>query len=170
MPFEDARNLSLVIEQHLMGLPEFADAGRVALYAGVQNEVRTDEIFMSSLSRGKEVYYPKTDNSGECIFFYKVESREHLTPGPYGILEPEGKGTKIDPKDLDLIIVPGIVFDHTGMRLGYGKGYYDKELVNVSSPKVGLAFYMQVLDEALPREKHDIRMDMIITERGVQRF
>lgn len=170
MPLEDATKLSLLIEDHLLSLLEFAEAKSVALYAGVQGEVLTDRILTAALTQGKDVYYPKTDSCGERFFFFKVQSSEHLTPGAYGVLEPDGKGPKIESKDIDLIIVPGIVFDHTGGRIGFGKGCYDKALSGVSSPKVALAFHMQVMDRALPYEPHDVRMDMIITQRGVERF
>lgn len=170
MPTEDARNFSLLIEDYLLSLPEFISAASIALYAGVHGEVLTERILTAALTQGKQVYFPKTLSAENALFFYKVESLSELSPGLYGVPEPDGTGVHARAKELDLIIVPGIVFDHTGMRVGFGKGYYDKELTGVSSTKVALAFYMQLHDAELPREKHDITMDMIITERGVERF
>lgn len=173
MPAEDAARLSLVVCDYLLSLPEFSGSSRIALYAGVHGEVLTDRIFMAAITQGKEVFFPKSDSSGSPLLFYKVDSLEDLTPGLYGVPEPVGKEAgpdPIDPAELDLIVVPGIVFDHSGARLGFGKGYYDMVLSGVSTIKVALAFYMQVLQEPLPTEAHDVRMDMLITERGIESF
>ncbi len=176
MPAEDAARLSLVTCDYLLSLPEFARSARIALYAGVHGEVLTDRIFMAASTQGKEVFFPKSDSSGSPLLFYKVDSLKDLTPGLYGVPEPKGKGAgpdsidPIDPVELDLIVVPGIAFDHSGARLGFGKGYYDMVLDGVSALKVALAFHMQVLEEPLPTEAHDVRMDMLITERGIERF
>ncbi|MBE9532065.1 MAG: 5-formyltetrahydrofolate cyclo-ligase [Proteobacteria bacterium] len=168
MPLYDAVKFSQLIEDYLLSLPEFLSAGSVALYAGVQGEVLTDRILLAALTQGKEVYYPKSDV--DSLHFYKVEAKGDLSPGRYSIPEPSGEGRRVELKELDLIIVPGIAFDRTGSRLGFGKGYYDKELTGVSSPKIALAFHMQVTRDVLPVEKHDVRMDILITERGVERF
>lgn len=181
MPAEDAARLSLVICDYLLSLPEFSGANRIALYAGVHGEVTTDRVFTAAITQGKEVFFPKCDSTGNPLLFYKVDSLKSLTPGLYGVPEPDGKGPdgkgpgpdsidSIDPAELDMIVVPGIAFDHSGTRLGFGKGYYDMVLSGVSVLKVALAFHMQVLDEPLPVEAHDVRMDMLITERGIERF
>lgn len=167
---EEARRRSLLIVDYLLGLPEFKSAGSVALYSPARGEVLTDRIFKAASTQGKDVYFPKSDAVDNSILFFKVETLEELSPGLYGILEPDGGGDKAKAKDIDLIIVPGVAFDHTGMRLGYGKGFYDRELTDVSSSKIALAFESQILDEALPCEPHDVKMDMLITERGVERF
>jgi 5-formyltetrahydrofolate cyclo-ligase len=173
MPTEDAARLSLVVCDYLLSLPEFVSSSRIALYAGVHGEVSTDRIFKAAITQGKEVFFPKSESTVRPLLFYKTDSLEDLTPGLYGVPEPEGRGesvSPIDPAELDLIVVPGIVFDHSGARLGFGKGYYDMVLSGVSAVKVALAFYMQVLEEPLPTEAHDIRMDMLITERGIESF
>ena len=77
--------------------------------------------------------------------------------------EPQGK-TTIAPESLDLVVVPGVGFDRQGHRIGYGLGYYDRTLSTCANAKfVGLAYSFQVV-ERLPEEKHDIRLDYLVTE------
>ena len=74
---------------------------------------------------------------------------------------------KIAHKNIDLVLVPGIVFDHEGHRIGYGFGHYDKFLRKVpKATKIGLAFDFQVVDK-IPREMHDVPVDMVVTEKGI---
>ncbi len=75
---------------------------------------------------------------------------------------------KLQPTDLDLIMVPGVAFDRNGGRTGHGKGYYDKLLQHArkDAPLVALAFECQLFDE-IPMEPHDIFMDAVVTEVGV---
>ena len=76
------------------------------------------------------------------------------------------EAAKIDPKEIDLIIVPGIVFDLRGFRIGYGEGYYDRLLKSAGVPKIGLAYEFQMRDK-LPKESHDVCVDKIITENRI---
>lgn len=83
----------------------------------------------------------------------------------YHILEPKKKTAIIDPKSIDLYIVPGIAFDRNGYRLGHGKGYYDRLLAGINVPKIGLAYSVQVVAE-LPRSSYDVPMTMVVTEEA----
>ena len=75
---------------------------------------------------------------------------------------------KISIDEVDLIIVPGVGFDSCGNRIGHGKGYYDKLLKNSKASTIGLAFEFQVI-EKIPSEKHDVSIDMIVTEKRILR-
>jgi len=77
--------------------------------------------------------------------------------------EPMGDHPTIEP---DLFLVPGVAFTETGVRVGRGKGYYDRYLHNHSGLKIGLCFEFQILSE-LPREDHDVLMDYLVTEKRV---
>ena len=86
-----------------------------------------------------------------------------------GIMEPDPLLCKpLDPSLIDLIIVPGVAFDSMGGRIGYGKGYYDRFLPQLRAdvPKLGLAYDFQVLPR-VPQDEFDIRMDAIVTEKGI---
>jgi 5-formyltetrahydrofolate cyclo-ligase len=160
--------LSLRIQARLLASPEFAASDHLALYSPVMNEVFTEEIFSVSLRLGKKVAYPRVCE--ETLEFVEVEDRSELCPGAYGILEPRGSRV-ISLASLDLLLVPGVVFDTAGHRLGYGKGFYDRVLHRRAGHAllVGLCFEQQLI-RTLPAETHDVRMDMIITEERTLGF
>ena len=68
--------------------------------------------------------------------------------------------------ELDLIIVPGVAFDHAGHRIGRGGGFYDRLLPQYRAVRVGICFGFQYL-ETIPAQEHDIRMDWVVTETGI---
>jgi 5-formyltetrahydrofolate cyclo-ligase len=98
---------------------------------------------------------------------------DELAVGMYKILEPrpelrELPAKRVDVRELDLIMVPGVAFDPRGARMGHGKGYYDKllEYARPQTPLVALAFECQIFPE-IPTQPHDIFMDKIITEKTI---
>ncbi len=159
---------SLVAQERFLQLPELAAARSLALYSPILNEVFTEEIFTRARNLGKRVVYPRVQGAG--MEFFEVECREDLRPGNFGILEPQGVHP-LPVAELDLLLVPGVAFDQTGHRLGYGKGYYDRLLQQRSASccLVGLCFEFQLLS-FLPAEAHDIRMDLLVTEQRTLRL
>lgn len=159
---------SLAVQSRFLQLPEFVAARSLALYSPILNEVFTEEIFDQARSLNKLVVYPRVQGAG--MEFFPVNSRDDLRAGNFGILEPLG-GRAIPVAELDLLLVPGVAFDQTGHRLGYGKGYYDRLLQQRSGDccLVGLCFDFQLLS-ILPAEAHDIRMDLLVTEQRTLRL
>lgn len=145
-------------------------AKRLALYSSFKNEVITDEIMKHTFVSGKQVYFPKIVSGQRKLQFIKVEKNDDFVTGSYDIPEPKGRHEIADVKGLDIVVVPGVVFDVYGNRLGYGKGYYDRLLSGLKGhiAIIGLAFDFQIVNE-LPVERHDVNMDMIITEKRVIR-
>ena len=89
-----------------------------------------------------------------------------IPSGRFGILEPI-ELAKITYKSIDMVLVPGVIFDKNGYRLGYGLGYYDRFLNKLpKAVKVGLCFDFQVMDK-VPREEHDIPVDYIVTDKEI---
>lgn len=161
-------HLSLMAQERFLQLPEFAAAHSLALYSPILNEVFTEEIFGQARSLNKRVVYPRVQGAG--MEFYPVNSRDDLRPGNFAVLEPQG-GRPVPVADLDLLLVPGVAFDQTGHRLGYGKGYYDRQLQlrSAGCRLVGLCFEFQLLS-VLPAEDHDVRMDLLVTEQRTLRL
>ncbi len=138
-------------------------AKRIGLYAPIRNEVRTNELFEWFQKEGREVAYPKVYGKG--FEFLKIKNQEELVSGQWGIAEPSG-GDKVSLKQLDLIVMPGVAFDEGGGRIGFGRGYYDREVSSFNGLKVGLAYDFQIV-QAFTREKHDLACDYIVTEKRV---
>ena len=88
--------------------------------------------------------------------------------GPFGLWEPAGEA--LDPARIDLVLVPGLAFTRDGRRLGRGKGFYDRFLPTLRPDcfKCGVCFDLQLVD-ALPTEPHDVRLDAVLTPRGLWR-
>ncbi len=156
---------SLEIEKRLLGLSDFGRAKTILFYASIKNEVQTLAAIKRALALGKRVVLPVTEHGSKELGLYELTSADELKAGHLGIPEPS-RSKKVDPADIDLIIVPGVAFDLHGDRLGYGIGYYDRLLKKTTAHKIALAFDFQVVP-ALPREEHDVRVDKIITESGV---
>ncbi len=163
--------LSQGICQSFMALPEYGAARTVMFYVDVRSEVRTRHSLPEALQSGKRIVVPYCVNNELELFL--LTSMDELAIGMYKILEPrpdlrELPEKKIQPKDLDLIMVPGVAFDKTGARMGHGFGYYDKLLQHArpEAPLVALAFECQLFPE-IPTQAHDIFMDKIITETGI---
>jgi len=168
LPLEERREKSKAIIKYLIQSPFFRQARRILFYASFDHEVETWEGIKVALAQGKEVYLPRTNIKEKRLSLHRLTDLEELTPGAYGILEPPVQNPKIDPEALDLIVCPGVAFDLRGGRLGYGGGYYDRLLAKAQKAKrVALAFECQIF-ETLPLETHDIRMEVIITEKGLK--
>ncbi|MFO0871836.1 MAG: 5-formyltetrahydrofolate cyclo-ligase [Pirellulales bacterium] len=167
----DKDELSRVIVDRFLALPEYAQAGTVMFYVDVRSEVRTRQHFPAALASGKRIVIPYCVD-GELELFH-LQSLDELSVGMYKILEPREDLRSVAEKrvaveELDLIMVPGVAFDRRGARSGHGKGYYDKLLEHArpDAPLVALAFECQMFDE-VPVAEHDIFMDKVITELAV---
>ena len=156
---------SHLILHELIELPEFKKAKVVAFYLPVNGEVDTTEMIKWAHEEGKEVCVPVVHEEGH-LQFVVYEPLDRMKNGKYNIPEPLGKEER---HHIDLIVVPGVVFDNEGHRIGMGKGYYDKYLKDKTCVNVGVCFGFQLV-EKIPKEPHDIPMNIIVTEHGVTRM
>lgn len=162
---KDVKQKSSLIFNHLSTLEVFKHSKSIALYSPILKEVRTELIFDMSIHLEKEVYFPRVNSSS--LNFYRVYDLEQLKPGEFGVMEPEPDLVKADIQNIDLFIIPGLAFDEFGNRLGFGKGYYDRALMNIPHyKKVGLAYSFQLLD-SVPVDENDCGVGLIITEKGI---
>lgn len=168
---ENKDELSKIIVERFMHLPEYQAAKTVLFYLDVRSEVRTRHSLDAALASGKRIVVPYCVD-GELELFL-LEHLDELAVGMYKILEPKlelraAVEKQVDVSEIDLIMVPGVAFDRHGGRTGHGKGYYDKLLEHARSdtPLVALAFECQLFDE-IPMQDHDVFMDKVITETAV---
>jgi 5-formyltetrahydrofolate cyclo-ligase len=163
----DCFSLSGSIQSTALELVQYSNAGAVALYSPIQNEVDTAAILSDALKWGKKVFYPKLSSAGMAAFA-RISAAAELVKGRYGILEPAGTDALV-PADGDSLIVfiPGLLFDRHGNRLGRGGGWYDRALNGLGNRGifVGLAYEFQLVDD-LPAESWDQRVHLIITEKN----
>jgi len=160
-----------VIEKNFLRfLQRYPSIHTVALYAQHKKEVPTQALFEKLRQRKICVVYPKVNPQTRNMDFFEVKNLKSLKPASYSILEPTGKMGKVHPSDIDAFVVPAIAFDHTGHRLGYGKGYYDRLLgQNTQAKTIGLAFEFQMV-KTLPKNTWDRAVNVVITEKKVRRM
>ncbi len=172
LSFSTVSCLSKIITDNLKGLEEYQTSRIPLIYVSFRSEVDTHQLIRERLNSGLEVAIPKTDVTNRRLETYLLKNwGKGLRPGAYGILEPDVKvASLIRPSQIDMVVVPGSVFDRQCGRYGYGGGYFDRFL-SIEAPqalRIGLAFSLQVLPE-IPLKTHDQRMDIIVTENEILR-
>lgn len=141
-------------------LSSFSEAQTVMLYWSMDDEVYTHD-FIEKWYRQKTLLLPAVE--GDNLHIKVFEGINGMQPGPdFGILEPIGRDFP-DVKHIDMIIVPGVAFDHHNNRMGRGRGFYDRLLQQNNALKIGVCFDFQYLP-VIPTEENDIKMDMVIVE------
>ena len=163
---KEIREKSNKIKEKLMRLEKFKEAQVIFSFISFGDEVDTHEIIKESLKLGKRVGVPVTIPEGRKLLVSELyDFDKELELGYYDILAPKEEYIReIHPKEIDVVLVPGVVFTPAGYRIGYGGGYYDRFFSkNKDVYKIGLCFDMQIADE-IPIDLYDIPVDIIITE------
>lgn len=161
------RSLEMKFYQYLFQSSLWNSAQRIGITMSQTFEWDTKPIIEKALKERKAVAVPKCLPEDKLLYFYKFQSFHRLEKGYGNILEPiVGESTRIKNENLDLLIVPGIVFDERGYRIGFGGGYYDRFLQNFQNKSLSIAAEWQVIQN-IPIEKHDIPVQYIITEKRI---
>ncbi len=166
----EVKNKSEQIRHRLINSPWYRSAQNILFYVSFNNEVDTYRMIKEALRNGKTVLVPKTNTRNKTICASQLLSWEDLTTGAYSIQEPREDCTrKVPISSVELLIVPGVVFDLCGNRIGYGMGYYDRLLKEtIHAHSIGLSFECQLI-KSIPAEEHDEKVEIIITEdRSIQ--
>ena len=145
-----------VIHHHM-----YERSKNIGVYVSMNNEVDTINLIQHMINDGKNVVVPKV--CGVDMEFYFIKSLDDLKEGYFHVLEPTTK-EKIEPCNIDLMIVPMLAYDLSHHRVGYGKGYYDRYFSRgFQGYKLGLAFVCQQVDRIEVNE-FDYQLDEIINE------
>ena len=161
---EQARDARAVAAR-ILALPAYREARVVMAYAAARGEIALDAVMEDALLRGKTLALPLCTGPGR-MQARRVTALSRLTPGRYGIAEPDADCSQVAPETIDLILVPGVAFDARGGRLGQGGGYYDRFLAGPRAMRVGICHDFALV-ERVPTQAHDLAMDSIITPCGV---
>ena len=150
-----------------VSLASFRYADTVLMYAPTGTEIDIFPIATFALQCGKKVAFPRCLTESHSMDFKYVTSLDELTKGEYSILEPPANAISVTDFSHSICIVPGLVFDNSGYRVGYGKGYYDRFLSTYRETKLGLVYSDFIIDQ-VPRGMFDRRVDIIVSEKGVK--
>lgn len=150
------------INNKLLKQSQLRNVNNILVYLPINNEVNTTKIIKNLFKLKKNVFLPAFSKKTKAWIVCQFKDWEKLETGPFKILQPINP-KKVDIQTLDTALIPGVAFDRIGNRLGYGKGVYDRLLVNSNINKIGLAYDFQI-KKKLPVDKYDLRMDMVLTE------
>lgn len=172
----DKAVVSAEICRRVVGLPDYQQAKTVLWYVHCRSEVRTLPALQQQLQTDKRIAVPYCtidDKGRKCLGLWRLEAVDELQPGMWHILEPptsrwRDSDRRIEPEELDWVLVPGVGFDKHGRRLGNGAGYYDHLLSQVRADAVlaGIAYETQLFPEIVS-EAHDVLMNKVVTELAV---
>jgi 5-formyltetrahydrofolate cyclo-ligase len=164
---DEVERKSASIRTILMQLEEVQGSGTVCIYASTGNEVSTEGMVLNLLNTGKRVVVPDWNawSSKSVIRLIQILDLNELCLDGHIVPQPVIIEDRIVPcHEVDIFLVPGLVFDESGNRLGMGGGYFDRLLANTSSNAtlIGLAYDFQLLAH-IPTEEHDIPMNVVVT-------
>ena len=142
----------------------FMMADHILVYHSLPDELSTRR-FIDKWSDRKSFYLPRVNGVDLEILPY---DRTRLSLGAFHIEEPQGDDL-CDMADIEMIVVPGVAYDRHGNRVGRGKGYYDRLLSRTKAIKIGVAYDFQIVDD-IETDAHDVKVDMIITDKGIYRY
>lgn len=150
---------SVVVSEVKAYLKERPNIGVVAVYSALSGEVDLHSLVED---KDRVWVFPKVE--GDDLGFYQVKSvSKDLVSGSFGILEPKKRLKAIEISEIDLFLCPGLGFDHSGARIGRGRGFYDRVLAKArhDAVKLGICFGFQLVGN-IDMEEHDIRMNAVI--------
>ena len=168
---EELLQKSDAIRQRVLNNKRIMSKNTFFVYVSFRSEVATFNLINDLLKAGKNVTVPITRTETKRLDAIRIENlEEDLVPGYCNIPEPPEslcRTNKVDPSEIEVIILPGSVFDERGGRFGYGGGFYDRFVSAIpKSLRVGLAFELQIVERA-PLQPHDELLDLIITEKRI---
>lgn len=139
----------------------------IGLYASMRTELSTAPLAAAAAARGLLIAYPRTA-ADRTMAFHQVDPADAaaLAAGRFGIPEPSPDAPLVALEDLAVIVIPALLFDRAGYRLGWGGGWYDMTLPHTRALRLGYALEQQIVDE-LPRAPHDVPVHLIVTDAAV---
>lgn len=161
------RSFDKKICNKLLNLWAVREADTFLCYVSTDIEVDTRNFINALLKSGKKVAVPRCEGGPSEMNFYYINSLDELVPGSFGVLEPiPEKAKMLTDTENTVCIVPAFMFDKSGYRLGYGKGYYDRYLSRYKGTAIGICYSENIRNE-LFHGKYDRTVDMIVTQRNI---
>ena len=167
-----AARFSRETTERLRALPEYAATRAVLATLSIGSEWDTRPFAEAVLADGKMLVLPRVVKSPRSLELYAVRDlSEDLVPGVWGIEEPDpSRCEKVALADVGFVLVPALMADRDGYRLGYGAGYFDRLLAGAAPDQFRVvALRAPLVIERLPREAHDVPVDAVMTDQHLHR-
>ena len=169
MPPEERRQRSLAACELLAGTREFRSAQMIMLFLSMPSETETTSLALKAWQEGKSIAVPRVDWESRRMDPLEIRSLDTgLQTVAQGYRQPI-EGTVVPLDLIDIVVIPGLAFDRKGFRVGRGRGFYDRFLAqqDFQGVRCAMCFHEQILNEEIPREPHDIPMDLIVTDKEI---
>lgn len=168
-PPDVKRRLDEALTAKVLSLEEYRRCETLFVFVSSAIECDTARIIDDALQSGKRVAVPRCLDRAGKMEFYFIRSRAELLPGMFSLQEPDPQRCeRVADLSQGLCIVPGLCFDYEGYRVGFGKGYYDRFLDRFGGVTAGVC-YAKYTVKQLPRGTHDRHVDILITEKFINR-
>lgn len=156
------------ILDRLMGLYQYQQADTLLCYVSTPIEVNTHGLIEQALAEGKRVAVPRCIEGTHNMDFYYIRSFDDLEKRTFGVLEPKlPQCPKVTDFQGSICVVPALLYDLKGFRLGYGAGYYDRFLSVYNGFKVGI-IYGECVRPHLQHGRYDVPVDLLVTENYIR--
>lgn len=168
IPEQTRKEFDRAICEKIKRLVSYRHADIVLSYSPLRYEVNVSDINRHTIQNQKILGLPKCLPGAPLMEFKQVKSLDDLEKGNYSICEPKESCPPIllSAQNNPICIIPAVVFDKKGFRIGYGKGYYDRFLGAHNITKIGVA-YSQFITDDLPQGRYDLAVDVIVTESKI---
>lgn len=167
LPVATKRNIEERIAASLFSSEWWKSSETVGITISKPYEWDTERIIRKGWEEGKKIVVPKCEPATFMLDFREIHHFSQLECVYHDIWEPVTTETEeIEKNQIDLMIVPGLVFDKRGYRIGYGGGYYDRYLDGFLKETIAVTSSMQIMD-TVPIDKYDLAVNHIITENGI---
>ena len=147
----------------ILNSEEFLNCDTILLYYPIKSEPSVLYLIEEAFSRNISIGFPISIKENYTLDFRIIKGLNDLAVGAYGICEPKKDLPCASFTDKTLCIVPALSFDEKGMRLGYGKGFYDRFLENFNGTSIGVT-YSELLCKELPFDQNDIPVNKVFTD------
>ena len=155
---EEKQSINYWLTDQFFQHPFYKESKTIATYLSFPHEFQTAKLIEQAQKDGKTILIPKTYPHGKMDFV--LYEPEKLERNSFGLLEPKGNFSIIEPSLIDLIHVPGLAFNTSGYRVGYGGGYYDRYLSNYSGNTISTLYPCQIQD--FHPDPHDMPVEEVI--------
>ena len=153
---DEIKRQDLELCERILASEEYKNAKTVLLYCPMKREIDVMPVFRAAIADGKRTAFPRCEADHKMTFYY-VSSENDFELGEYGIREPTRESEAVSESEYgdSVCVVPGLVFDREGYRVGYGGGYYDRFLANYTGNTIAPVRDGFLYDGALPRDEFD---------------
>ena len=148
-------------------LYQYRSCDTVMVYVSTPIEVDTHQIIKNAFKDGKKVAVPRCVPYTRQMQFHYINSLDELTPGAFGVLEPDENAPIVTSFEKTLMLVPAFMFSASGYRLGYGKGYYDRYMSNYTGSAVGIC-YSEDFKMNMHHGRFDRAVDTIVSDSFIR--